>query len=362
MIIRQPVNKPRWFGLTGLGEGTTPVIPPELQPDGDKVVSGYSYDSEEVRLRDLGPGVYLMGSVSQVIMEGTWAYYANYQTNRAVFMIQDQRNSSEGKDYNGITFPAAPFTSMGKVFLPTPGGTNKPSKNQYFVCPIAVFGVPSVITGGDLVQGFTGSNGMWWNGYRVAWDFTGQRYTGVPWYAITTTGNLIPGSDITPNAGKLVTAGVNDPSIPMIRDLIREVLFPVYEDGVYLGKYVNINLSEPYDVNGPTAFPYFANQTVSFGRVGTFWDSDKILEDLGFTLQSVYLGEQPNAWYNPNTNYGTPTTNYYCYRVMNGERPATFEETKPLRYGGVFRRTKYYDSPNFLPSYTGLWGTLIFGG
>jgi len=358
MIIRRPVNKPRWFGLTGLGEGSTPVIPPELQPDGDKVVTGYSYDGEEVRLRDLGPGVYLMSSVSQVITEGDWAAsYTNYQTNRAVFMIQDQRNGLNGKDYKGITFPAAPFTSMGKVFLSTPGGTNKLSKNQYFVCPIAVFGVPSVITGGDLVQGFAGSNGMRWSGYRYAWDFIGQRYTGMPWYAITITGNFIPG--YSDNADKLVTAGANDPSIPMIRDLIREVLFPVYEGGVYLGKYVNMNLSEPYDVKGPTAFPYFGYETVSFGGIGIRWDGAKIFEDLGFTLEQVYLGEQPNAWY---PDAGGPTTGYYCYRVMKGERPATFEETKPLRYGGVFRRIKYYDSPNYLPSYAGLWGTLVFSG
>lgn len=338
MIIRRPVNKPRWFGLSGIGGGDTPPPSQDIPiitgagfgPSYPGGVSDTDFDPSS-----LGEGVYYIHP-STKFKVGQYNPEAVELMNfkRPIVRLTGQRLYYPEKI--GYAFGETPVEWVSPV--PIIGGSKKLSKNQYYVS----FAVTTCIPHSSL-QYDAYSNSVVSLGPNFPEEIS-------PDLAFRKGAPQFDYRDPLPNDflyrikvredSDLVEAYTDIKSAHLYMDeFVKKNLFPTFEANNLL-QYANFNLDFNMEHNN--------NLVVSaVSPVGG--PSTMFLRHFVPKIQ-FYNGFSVEFVKNVNVNHGQGYVTFTSSvsRIMYNNRPATIHEVKNMLKGG--NNDLCY------------WATVIFGG
>ena len=336
MIIRRPVNKPRWFGLSGIGGGDTPpsqdipiITGAGFGPSYPGGVSDTDFDPSS-----LGEGVYYI-SPSTKFKEGHYNPEATelMDFRRPIVRLTAQRIYEPRK--TGYAFGETPAEWVSPV--PIIGGSKKLSKNQYYVSLAVTTCIPHSSLG--------------YNEYENSVVALGPNFPEEisPNLALSKGAPLFDYRDTLPDDflyrirvredSSLVEAYTNIKSAHSYMDeFVRKNLFPTFEANDLL-HYANFNL----DFNMEHSSLVVSGESPVAGPSTMYrrYFVPKIEFRNGFSLEHV-------KYVNVNHGQGYETSLSSAYRIMYDNRPATIHEVKNMLKGG-----------NTDMCY---WAIVIFGG
>ena len=347
MLVKRPINKPRWFGLTCVCGGSIVPVDPNTKPDGDKVVTGAGFQGsalEGFNPQVLDDGVYLMSCRNddwkdRVTPDNTLgrAYLSDIggtNTSNTAVLLRNRLEVNTNKVSCFHYSPNILFTGEPLVL----GGGLQPKSKQYFLCP--------VVRLHQKIETYKDFTPMTY-GFNTVYS-TQPFYDG--WYSITTEEPVTNPSYITNN--RIASYNKIDLGNSLTMKNLRGALFSILDkDFNDLTPYVNVNLTDlGYEINyNDTSFPNMVVSSASTQVMGVSWnlpgttmnyDTHEYNE---YSLQNVWMSDDGA---------------YSIGKLMHYEVPATYEESLPFRCGGVVRG-QYYLGSN---QRAGLYGVLIFGG
>lgn len=379
MYIKRPINKPRWFGLTGSGGeggGVTPEPPPA--PNGERIIYGCGLEGTSIDFRPdwYGEGVYIVSPGMSYInkLYGTVSFYdtsQRYGGTRGVF-ISEYYISSEffPPDEREETHIYGRFIAEDTLKMltdvPRIGARRKLKKGQYLICPQCVLWTsgyipinldseepnPKVFSALDPYSGIVSREydgddkyiklvldskfNVWGGGFIEDYELLGDKPTGYVEGAIF---NIRPLQYISEkglvyvNPKNFLNYDLNTYNVETI-------------DGNYKwNPKVCICMNRIFTDYYPE-YPHIA-----FNLELNFPDRTKV-GDTKVTLEPV-LDKNSNAFTG-------------VYKLVKGDEPISLEEAKPFIEGGsIVFKTNYpsnYDGSFGYGYSQGCYATLCFGG
>jgi len=377
MYIKRPINKPRWFGLTGLG-GVTPELPPA--PNGERIIYGCGLEGTSINFNpdEHGEGVYIVSPA----MSNTFRLYGSvdiyrpyeiygmghpefYGGTRGVY-IRDYyvSNALVPHDEREETHIRGRFIAEDTLKMitdvPKFGARRKLKEGQYLICPQCVMW-NYAYTPINLGSGEPNSNQFSSSpNYPYYTDFW-RAYDGDNKYLKVELDNkYFLGHTVNIENYEVIGDIPTDYMIGAIFN-IRPLQYVSKKGLVFLNSQRFLN----YDLTDYAGFGYYwhPKNIIVPSRNPRSVNTTNFYLTLNFPNRSQ-VGDTEVTILATTNNDGTLTG---VYKLVKGDRPISLEEAKPFIEGGTIverLRTGYVNNDGSVGTGTpiGYYAMLCFGG
>ena len=376
MYIKRPINKPRWFGLTGSGGGDIPEPPPAPAPNGERIIYGCGLEGTSIDFNpdDHGEGVYIvypsMSSTPRLYgnVSAYWVYEVyggsnpvRYGGTRGIyfrdFYVSDALLPPDEREETHIRGRFFAEDTLKMVTdVPKIGARRKLKEGQYLICPQCVMW-NHAFTPINLDSGEPNSRQFSSSPTYPYLSIRKRRYDGDNKYLkVELDGQFVLGHTVNIENYEVIGDIPTDYMIGVIFN-IRPLQY-VSKKGL---EFVNPQRFLNYDLTVYAVNDWHPKNII----VPTWKPGGSNISSFGLRLnfpQRNMVGERKVTILATANKNGTLTG---VYKLVKGVRPISLEEAKPFIEGGTIVETTGYlntDGSVRTGIPIGYYATLCFGG